>query len=421
MSDGEIDELLLNFNKCDIFTPESISKIMASYLSNSGNLLEPAVGSGNLLKYVDLSKYNNIDIYDIKKEYLDKCPNCKNVNKFHKDFIKSNIKTKYKNIILNPPFIKIQNISIDYVKYIKKKWNTINTGSIDLYYAFLIKCLELLDDDGVMISVTPNSYLFNKSAIKLRKMLIDNKLVHKIIDYKSKKIFNNASVYCCVTIFTKKNKKSMIFNDNIIEYHNIMKLSNKFSVFNFIENNSKCLNDICTIKNGIATLRDKIYIHDTKLFDEPCWKPITNSKEQKYIIFPYDDNGKIIDEDILKRENPNTYQYLEKNKEELAKRDKGNKKYPKWYSFGRTQSLIKPKCESVIIIPVFIDPININFKKCKSSLNYSSLCIEPKNGYELNKIIEAIKKNIDFIISNSSKRDRGWINLSGSVLKQIPI
>jgi hypothetical protein len=44
---------------------------------------------------------------------------------------------------------------------------------------------------------------------------------------------------------------------------------------------------------------------------------------------------------ISKTTNPQTYSFLEDHKEELGKRDKGNKLYPKWYSFGRTQSLVK--------------------------------------------------------------------------------
>ena len=290
----------------------------------------------------------------------------------------------------------------------------------NLYYVFLIKCLELLDDDGIMISITPNSYLFNKSAIKLRKMLIDNKLIHEIIDYKSEKVFNEASVYCCISIFSKKNKDSFIFNGKSIKYSNI---TNEYYIFTSSNenNNTQTLNDVCNIKNGIATLRDKIYIHDTKLFDEPCWKDITNSKKEKFIIFPYNENGKIIEEDEFKLYNPKTYEYLEQNKEELKKRDNGNKQYPKWYSFGRTQSLTVSKNENVIIISTFLDPNNIDIQISKSRLNYSSLCIESKNNYDLNKIIYHIKNNIEFLVNNSSKRGGGWINLSGRVLKQIPI
>ena len=182
------------------------------------------------------------------------------------------------------------------------------------------------------------------------------------------------------------------------------------------------MGNICNIKNGIATLRDKIYIHRNKLFDEPCWRIITNSKEDKWIIYPYDDDGKILEEEYFRDNNKKTYNYLLNNKEELALRDKGNKKYPKWYSYGRTQSIIKPKSKEVIYVPTFIDPNNINYIISTSKLCVSSLSIELKtNKYRLNDIVDILHKNKEFIIKNSSKRGGGWINISGRILKEIII
>ena len=38
----------------------------------------------------------------------------------------------------------------------------------------------------------------------------------EIIDFKDKKVFKDASVYCCITIFTKENKDFLIYNDKNI-------------------------------------------------------------------------------------------------------------------------------------------------------------------------------------------------------------
>jgi hypothetical protein len=124
-----------------------------------------------------------------------------------------------------------------------------------------------------------------------------------------------------------------------------------------------------------------------------------------------------MDENMFKSENPKTYSYLEKNKEELNKRDKGNKVYPAWYAYGRCQSIIhsKKKC---LYISCFIDPQNVEkfiFVK-KGMLHHGCLCIEPTDENNIDKIIHAIKTNIQFISDNSSKRASGWINLSSRVL-----
>ena len=271
IEDMDID--LQEFIKCDVFTPDDISKLMASKLKKKGNILEPSVGSGNLLKYINLNNYEYADIFDIKKEYLDSIPSNEKLNIYNCDFIKKQIDTKYDNIIMNPPYIKIQDLSKDYRNYIKTNFDILKNGIIDIYYAFIVKCLDLLKTDGILVSITPNSFLYNKSSLSLRKYLFDNKYVREIIDFDDKKVFPNISVYCCITIFTKTDKQSIIYNNRKILYTDIIK---NYSLFNTSSNDNLKLKTICKIRNGIATLRDKIYIHPTKLYDEPCWKKITN-------------------------------------------------------------------------------------------------------------------------------------------------
>jgi len=209
-------------------------------------------------------------------------------------------------------------------------------------------------------------------------------------------------------------------------YENRVKTTNKatnkeYNIFNNqVSLDMKTLNDICNIKNGIATLRDKIYIHKSKLYDEPCWREITNGEKDIWCIYPYDKNTNILDEDIFKNDNPLTYKYLVANKEELSKRDKGNKTYPKWYSYGRTQSLKIPNKEKIMYIPTFADPENITYKIDKPKLCIGCLSLEiTDDTYTLEYIKTILEKNKQFIIDNSSKRGGGWLNMSSRIIKQI--
>jgi len=418
----KIDKSLLSFDKCDVFTPDNISSKMASYLMGDGNLLDPAVGDGQLLKFIG-NNYTNIDIYDIKNNYLDKCtthPAHTTVNKHLTDFIKTDITTLYKNIILNPPYIRFQDLSVNYRNYIKQTWPILNKGNIDIYYAFLLKCLNLLADDGVMVSITPNSYIYNKSATELRKYFIENKLIKEIIDYKSEKVFDSVSTYCCITIFTKEPKEYLLYNSEEIRYSTI---NNKdYNIFVTTNSDTKVLSQICNVKNGIATLRDKIFVHAEKKYDEPCWTTITNSYKDMWVIYPYSTEGVIMAESTFKQENPLTYAYLEENKEELAKRDKGHKVYAEWYAFGRTQSLIKPKSKKVIYVSTLSNPDNIQYNLDDSKLHIGSLCIELRTtDYTLEQVKTILENNKSFIIQNTSKRAGGWLNMSSRILKQIPI
>ncbi len=438
---------LNSFYKSDIFTPTDISFVMTSFLNSNGSLLEPSVGKGNLLSDINFDNYTNVDVYEIKKEYLDDfIYNHPNIHKNNQDFLLTNIDKSYDNIIMNPPYIKIQDLPVDYRSFIKSNFPQLKNGIIDIYYPFIIKSLNLLKDDtGVMVAVTPNSFLYNKSAANLRKFLLfDNTFIKEIIDFKSEKVFKGVSVYCCITVFTKTKKDFLIYNDTIISYSSISS-NNNFSIFNINpnanpnpnpnENKNKILEDICKISNGVATLRDKIYIHKKKLFDEPCWIKITSGKETFDIIYPYYNNNgiiTIIEETEFKNKNPLTYAYLLSNKEELEKRDKGNKKYSSWYAYGRTQSIkpLKPS-SSFLLISTMLNPMQIknfifdvntnNNDNQNLMLFYKCLCIEPLIPNSIDIIKNTIINNHELISSLSSKRTSNWINVSNSVLYKLPI
>lgn len=406
------DQQLLEFNPSDVFTPDSISKRMSSYLYGNGTLLEPAVGKGHLLKFINIGSYS-IDVFDIKQKYLDECD--QRFVKYNTDFIFHETTKKYKNIILNPPFIRFQDLSIEYRRSLKDKWNIL-TGNVDIYYAFLLKCLEVLEEGGVMVAITPNSYIYNKSAKSLREYFLTNRFIQEIVDFKSEKVFKNISAYCCITVFSKTKKDCFIYNGSTIKYETIDK---DYSIFGNAKG-GKTLGDICKIKNGIATLRDKIYIHSSKKYDEPCWKEIVvNANKNMWLIYPYEE-GVMIDEKTFKKNNPKTYAFLEENKSELAKRDKGHKTYREWYAFGRSQSLVCAKSEKVLYIPTFADPNSVGYRIDNSKLFVGCLSVElTTDEYSLEQVVEILIKNKDFIEQNSLKRGGGWISISGTILKKI--
>jgi hypothetical protein len=398
--------------KCDVFTPLKYAKIMHSYMK-SGSLLEPSVGVGNLL--IDLEKFNKIDVFDIEKDYLDKLENPR-INKHHIDFINYEFLEKYDNIIMNPPYIRIQDMKDEYANNIKKQFPLLKKGNIDIYQAFIIKSLALLNEGGVCVSINPNSILYNKSCVPLMRYLINNKYIQEIIDYNSIKIFNNINVYCCIMVFTKKEKDFLIYNKKKINYVDI-----KENASIFVDNNINTIEAKIKTFSGIATLCDKIYIHEKKLFDEPCWRPIFKVSKNKiyYIIFPYI-NGKITDECELKTNNPKTYDYLKSNILLLNNRDKGKKKYEAWYAFGRKQGVkLIDNDKQVIFIPTLG---NINFPVYikQYMLFYSGICIYPIEE-EINHIKACLddEKNKEYLFKISSKRGSDWFNISSTNIKKL--
>lgn len=131
-----------------------------------------------------------------------------------------------------------------------------------------------------------------------------------------------------------------------------------------IERTGQPLGDLFQIKNGIATLANDVYIFRPVREDEGYFylqmsdmefpiekgicrdiiKPnILHSEEEipsviEKVIFPYDENNKILVEAVFMGKYPKAYKYLSLNKVKLAQRDKGEKTYEAWYAFGRSQA-----------------------------------------------------------------------------------
>jgi len=289
-------------------------------------------------------------------------------------------------IIGNPPYVRVQNLPEESRKFINKNYFTASKGNIDLFIPFFELGLKLLKKDGRMGYISPNSYYSSRSSQKLREYMQQNNFIEKILDFNHLSIFSGVTTYTCITILEKS------FNENI-KYAVIheKKLLNKLDKIKFTEIKSSSLNvnkwnllnkkdskninkiekmgtplgKLTKIINGIATLNDELYLLDGKTekgffikkFKDKYYKielnitrkiikasVLKNEKDilenKRRIIFPYELKGKFyqpFNESDLKKKYPSCYNYFLAIKEELAKRDKGNREYSQWFAFGRVQ------------------------------------------------------------------------------------
>lgn len=281
-------------------------------------------------------------------------------------------------VVGNPPYIRIQNIPDENKKYLHENWYSMRTGNVDMYYAFIELGLNLLNENGRLGFITPNSHFNTASGKNLRKLLKKNQNIEKIINFDYIKVFKDVNVYCCISILTKKKNQNIKYckiknelnelnldkNDyKIINYNNLddekiwnflsdKEISRKY----MIENAGSKLIDFCDINVGIATLSDYIYLLndyrievDGEIFNiesEIC-KPIIKASKihneddiknnSLKIIWPYDSEAKLIPEDKMIKKYPNAYNYLKVMKSKLKDKRKSNSK--NWYAFGMNQSL----------------------------------------------------------------------------------
>ena len=120
---------------------------------NIKNIIEPFVGCGDLLKFIDKNKYN-IELYDIEPKYNDT---------IKKDTLLEPPIYDNKFVLTNPPYLA-RNKNEDKTLYDKYNTN-------DLYKCFIINLIDSFCFGGIIIIPLNFISSIRKSDIELRKNL----------------------------------------------------------------------------------------------------------------------------------------------------------------------------------------------------------------------------------------------------------
>lgn len=338
---------------------------------------------------------------------------------------------KFDFVVGNPPYIRIHNLDLETRELIKANF-IFSEGTIDIYLSFFEMGLKMLNSKGILGFITPNSYLHNTSYSGFRKYLKENKLVQTLIDFKANKIFKGFSTYTSISILNKDHvKESFTYKelvDNNIETVNQVPYStlklkdwsftteeNTLFLKTLSENRNGCIKDYFDVQYGFATLRDKIFIANIKehnkglvwfndhLMEKDILQKIVKGSRFKgdlaavsYVIFPYTLQGERyvpISETELKKNYPNAYAYLLKNKEELEKRDID--KGAKWYEFGRSQGVQTMHNEKIVLSTLINGDIKF-YRLPADVFVYSGLYIIKNKPHSEWSLIEQVLSSEEF-------------------------
>lgn len=277
----------------------------------------------------------------------------------------------------NPPYMTkrsyfkmLEQRQADYLQDIRTQFDhdEFVSGNANMAEIFFSACFNSLMPDSKLALVLPNSWLKNKSISGLRQHLFDNRYISHIVDFGAIDVFPTVNTYASVAVVDYK--KNEIFHyirpnhadmsnakEQIIEYKSVDGFSIVPDEYLLFEGNgSNSLKTIADVKNGLATLADKVFIgsiinefrglcqfNDTiveRAILKPVFKASRKNKEQQYILCPYQDiDGKMVlmSEEFLEAQYPYAYQYLLRYKEQLSGRALTEKQ--KWYEFGRGQGI----------------------------------------------------------------------------------
>jgi len=116
-------------------------------------------------------------------------------------------------VLGNPPYVKLQHFRRVYeetARYLRDGrdpggapfYRSTQTGNYDLYLPFIEKGLALLRPTGRMGYIAPNLWPTLEYGAALRTLMIEGRHLHRWIDFRSHQVFEEATIYTSIQIFT---------------------------------------------------------------------------------------------------------------------------------------------------------------------------------------------------------------------------
>lgn len=375
----------------------------------------------------------------------------------------------FSSIVGNPPYVCSRNIDEE-SKTLLGNWSVCSTGHPDLYIPFFQIGISLLENGGKLGYITMNTFFKSVNGRALRSYFQELGSNMEIIDFGALQVFNSKSTYTCICIFEDAPSKQLSYvrldslNDLFentfipkqIQYESLSSENGwnleEQQIIDKIESTGIALGKRFKSRNGIATLKNKIYIFDPFRYDDQfyhiihegieypiernCCVDIVNPNKlinldsvetlRKKIIFPYVINNNqvtIIDENQFSNDYPNAYSYLKSSKEDLAKRDKGKgAEYDIWYQYGRNQSL-EPFAYKLLFPHISPHTPNYVINDEPDLLFVNGLAIVSENLRDLEFLRKVMSSRLFwfYIVHTSKPYGSGYYSLSRNYIKNFGI
>lgn len=251
-------------------------------------------------------------------------------------------------VVGNPPYVRVHNLDNHNVV---RRFKFANAGMTDLYIAFFEVGLQMLAPEGRMAIITPSSWLSSKAGAALRKHIAEARQLSGLIDLEHFQPFK-ATAYTIISRFEGSARRTdtvdyKTFDRQLHDHGQIALRDMQIGAAFYLADerglaNLRSVTDAFTprraeVKNGFATLADKVFVSDG-LPDEPCVIDVVKASTGKWTkcVYPYDADGKPLTLERIRQTSPATYEYLASHRDRLLDRDADKER---WWLFGRTQAI----------------------------------------------------------------------------------
>ena len=331
----------------------------------------------------------------------------------------------------NPPYVRVHNLEDNYSSV--KKFHFAEQGMTDLFIVFFEIGFNMLSRDGVMSLITPSSWLTSKAGSNLRKYIRQHKNLSGLIDLEHFQPFE-ATTYMLVSRFQRPQTFEKIEYSNFDGNNRTKQFQSWLSLEEisigdcfYVANSEKLAElrgiktgsayDYVSVKNGFATLADKVFIGDFDFTEGTINILKASTGKWSRCIYPYDNQGKPLPlHEFMKYEA--AYQHLLSNADKLTKdRDIDSDQF--WYLFGRTQALKDVSKMKYAINTIIKDKDSIKLEKVPEGKGlYSGLYILTEIGFDEIRQLIYSEDFIDYIKSLKNYKSGGYYTFASKDLEQ---
>jgi adenine-specific DNA-methyltransferase len=455
-------------------TPLDIAELMLdlSKIKTNEYVLDTGFGTGIFLNALINKNYKNITGIDISKEFYEICKNkfADKIKLINDDFLNFDFNNQFNLIIGNPPYVHFNALPLQLQSKLKKIFST---SEIDIYYAFILKSIQLLKENGELIYIVPYHFFYNTHAKKIREYLLENGYFETIIDLDETKLFYKENPETIIFKFIKSNK----FKNNLASKKiNVLKiipqkttpkdihnaamdaLKNKQSnyLFEYYElphyTNNKTwstskktdddfdsflyLNQISKVGVGLVSGFDKAFLISEHIYSK------LNKKEKLFVkkfikakncerfitvntslYFILEDSN--FSEEYISKHFPNFYELLKPYKSELQNRYlPNNKKWYQWQALRNYEFILKNLHQPKIFVPVLDRSLKARFSLSFENVFPSGdvLFIQPYNQEYLFYLLGYLNSSFfrTYYLSNGARRGKR-ISFTQRILNEIKI
>ena len=270
-------------------------------------------------------------------------------------------------VFANPPYQNVHDFGDK--KDFYKSFNFVDKGMTDLYIIFFELGFRMLNENGQMTYITPSSWTTSLAGSKLREYIISNNLLYAVVDYKGERVFKDVTTFTMITFFDNRRRKhTRPKHVHVFDY--VEKKSDNRPIEDWVidgkfyftvdrdafdllkEVKTKNTKQHVKVKNGFATLNDKLFIVDNADANKYVLTPITDDdikwcikaskNELKMIVYPYHQNGEPKKFDEL---SDSTKKYLLSRAKELGVDTSKNN----WWLYGRSQAIMDMPFDRIFV------------------------------------------------------------------------